>query len=110
MLEWELDRACMRALFQNEVDGEILHRRVKKLLDGAGKPVDLIHEQDAAPLQIRENPHEIARSFEGRAGRRDQAPLHLVGYDVGEGRLAQSGWSMEKHVVQRFLALAGRLD
>ncbi len=58
----------MDALVEDEVDREILHRRVEQLLDRLGEPVDFVDEQDVAGLQVRENADQVAAFFEGGAG------------------------------------------
>jgi hypothetical protein len=68
----------VRSFFDHEVDAEILHRRIKKFLDGAGQPVDLIDEQDVPRLQVGEDTHEIPTALQRWAGGGDDVRVHLM--------------------------------
>ena len=64
----EADAARARPLADHEVEGEVLHRRVEDLLDGAGEAVDLVDEEDVALLEVREDRGEVAGALDRRAG------------------------------------------
>ena len=46
---------------------EVLERRVEVLLDHRAHAVDLVHEQDAARRQVREQPGQVAGALDDRA-------------------------------------------
>ena len=54
------DGACTRPLADDDVEREVLHRRVQHLLDASGKPVYLINEEHIALAEIRQERREIA--------------------------------------------------
>ena len=66
-LERDLDGSGVRPLAQDKIHAEILHRRVEKLLDGARKPVNLVHEKDASAIQVGENTHQRILALQSRA-------------------------------------------
>ena len=106
----EPDRARAGPLADDEVEGEVLHRRVEDLLDGAREAVDLVDEEDVVLLEVREDGGEVAGALDrGAAGGAD-GDAHLVRDDVREGRLAEAGRAVEEQVVERFAALLRRLD
>src|SRR5579872_1513766 len=63
-LQRKLDRPRVRSLLDDEVDREVFHRGVEKLLDGARKAMDLVDEQHTSGLETGENAHEIALPLE----------------------------------------------
>ena len=76
----------------------------------AGKPVDLVDEQDVPLLQVGEDGGEVTRPLQ-RGPRGDaQNDAHLSGEDRCERRLAESGRSGEQHVVDGLPSGPGRLD
>ena len=67
--EIDLHRARRRPRADDEVELEILHRRIKDFLDRRIEAVDLVDEQDVARLEIGELRREIARLGDDRAPR-----------------------------------------
>jgi len=108
----ELQRhdARVRTLVDREIDAEVLHGRVEVLLDGCGDAVHLVDEEHVAALELRQDPHEVARSLERRAARGNQARAELVRQDARQAGLAQARWTREEHVVERLAAGLGGLD
>src|SRR5207249_2325222 len=98
------------SLAADEVELEVLHRRVEGFLDRAGEAVDLIDEEDVAVLQVGQDGGEGALVFDRRAGRRADVDAHLVRHDVGERRLPQPGRSRDQNVLDRLVAAARRRD
>ncbi len=103
-------RARRRALADDEVEGEVLHRRVEDLRHRGREAVDLVHEQHAVRLQVGEDRGEVAGALEHRAGGDRSAHAHLRRDDVGEGGLAEAGRPEQQHVVERLGARAGGGD
>ena len=82
--QFQANVAGAGAFADDDVEGEIFHRRVKNLLDSASETMDLIDEQDVALAQIGENGGQIARPLDGWPRRHLQIHVHLVGDDVGD--------------------------
>ena len=49
----QLERLRVRAAIDDEVDLEILHRRIEKLFDDAPEPMNLVDEKDVAVFERR---------------------------------------------------------
>ena len=106
----ELDAARRRPFADHDVDLEVLERRIEDLLDDRREPVDLVDEQHVVRLEVGEQRREIAGALEHRTGGLAQVDAELVRDDVRQRRLAESRRAEQQHVVERFLALARRLD
>ncbi len=61
----QANRAGSGPLADNDIEGEVLHRRVQDLLDLTVEAMNLIDEQDVARLQVGENRREVARASDG---------------------------------------------
>ena len=109
-LEVEAKAAGAGALADDDVDGELLHRRVEHLLDDAAEAVDLVDEEDVVGLEAGEDGGEVAGALDGGAGGDADVDAHLVADDVGEGGLAEAGGAVEEDVLEGFAALAGGGD
>ena len=72
--------------------------------------MDLVDEEDITVLELGEDGREVARSFEGRAGRDVELHPHLGGDDAGERGLAQPRRACEEQVVDRLAATPGGLE
>ena len=72
--------------------------------------MDLVNEQDIPGAQVGEDRRQIAGTFNRWSGGNFDVHAHLVGHQMGQGGLAQSGWAVKQHVVERFLALSGCSD
>src|SRR5690606_9691793 len=97
-------------LAEDDVDLEVLHRRVEDLLAGAGEPVDPVDAEDVALLELGEDRGEVAGALQSRTRGDVQPDAHLRGHDAGQGRLPQTWWTGEEQVVGRLPAAAGRLE
>ena len=60
--------ARARPLADDDVDREVLHRRVEHLLDLPVEAMDLVDEQDIALIQVGQDRDQIALALDGRAG------------------------------------------
>ncbi len=89
---------------------KILHRRIEDLLHDMRQAVDLVDEKDILFVQIRQNRRQITRSFDHRTGGHLDIHPHLPGHDVGQGRLSETGRTIEEHMIEGLLPLFGRLD
>ena len=97
-------------LVDHDVDDIILHRGIEVFLHFRRKPVDLIDEEHVAFLERGEQAGQVAGLVEDGTGSDLHVDAHLVGDDMGEGRLAQAGRAMEKRMVQGFAAELGGFD
>src|SRR5919202_499139 len=103
-------RSRGRALADDDVEPEVLQRRVQDLLDGGREAVDLVDEEHVAFLQAGQNRRHISFAFERRAGDGAEADAELLSDYVGETRLAESRGADQEQVVERLLPRAGRLQ
>ena len=99
----ERERARRRALAHDDVDAEVLERRVEHLLGGAVEAVDLVDEEHVALLERGQDRRDVL-PLERRAGDGAEADAELLADDVGEARLAEPGRAGEQHVVERLAA------
>ena len=98
------------ALADDDVEPEVLERRVEDLLDRAVQPVDLVDEQDVARLEAGEDRGDVALPLErgpgDACGCRRRAPRGRC----ARGRLAEPGRADEQHVVERLAARLRRVE
>ena len=88
------------ALAEDDVEPEVLERRVEDLLGGAVQPMDLVHEQDVARLEGGEDRCDVLL-LERRAGDGAQADAELLADDLRERRLSEPRRPGEQDVVER---------
>ena len=100
----------MRAIGDAHVDAEFFHRRIEELLQRRPQPMHLVDEEDVARFQRREHTDEIARTLEYRTRRRADVDAQLFRHEQGERGLAKPGRAEEERMIQRLLALFGRVD
>src|SRR6266511_831137 len=100
----ERQRARRRALPHDDVEPEILERRVEDLLDGAVQPVDLVDEEHVALLEAREDRRHVAFPLDRGAGDGTDADAELVADDERERRLPEARRPGEQDVVERLAA------
>ena len=106
----EPDRRRCRALADDDVELEVLHRRVQDLFDDPRQAVDLVDEQHVALAELGEDGRQVAGAFERRTRRDVHVHAHLDGNDAGQAGLAEAGWPGEQQVVGRLAAHLGRLE
>ena len=102
--EVDLHRARRRPLADDQVELEILHRRIEDFLDRRIEPVDLVDEQDVALFEIGEQRREIAGLGDHRPGGGAEIDAELARDDLRQRGLAEARRADEQHVVERFLA------
>ena len=108
--EVDLDRARRRPLADDQVELEVLQRRIEDLLDRRRQAVDLVDEEDVALLEIGEQRGEVAGPGDHRARGRAEIDAELARDDLRQRRLAEAGRADEEDMVERLLAGAGGLD
>ena len=106
----ERERARRVALADDDVEPEVLERRVEHLLDGARQPVDLVDEEHVARLERGQDRRQVALALERGPGDAADADAELLADDVREARLAEPGRPDEQDVVERLVARARRLE
>lgn len=84
----DLDRARRRALADDEVELEVLHRGIEHLLDGGREAMDLVDEEDIARLQVGEQGREVARAQDDGPRGGTEADAEFARDDLGQRRLA----------------------
>ena len=84
--------------------------RVEVLLHHRAEAVDLVHEQDAARPEVREQAREVAGPLDHGAGRVRDLDAEFVREDGRERGLAEARRAVEKYVVHGFLAAARGLE
>ena len=106
--EVDLDRARRRPFADDEVELEVLHRRIEDLLDRRIEPVDLVDEQHVALLEIGEQRREVAGLGDHRPGGGAEVHAELARDDLRERGLAEAGRADEQHVVERLARACAR--
>ena len=106
----ERQRPCARALSDDDVEPEVLERRVEDLLDRAVHAMDLVDEEDVLLVEAREDRRHVALSLERRPRDRADADVELLADDRRERRLPEAGWTDEQDVVERLAAGLRRLQ
>ena len=99
-----------RALSDDDVETEVLERRVEDLLDRTVHPMDLVDEEDVLVVEPGQDGRHVALALECRPGDRADPDVELLADDRREGRLPQSGRPDEEHVVERLSSPLGRFE
>ena len=106
----ERQRPRARALADDDVEPEVLERRVEDLLDRAVHAMDLVDEEDVLRVEAREDRRHVALPLERGPGDRADADVELLADDRRERRLPEAGWPDEQDVVERLAARLRRLQ
>ena len=109
-LDRHRDRLCLGPVRQPDLDLEVLHRRIEKLLDDRPESVDLVDEQDVALAQIGQRADQVTGLLERRAGFGVDVDAQFARDELGERGLAKSGRAKEQRVIERLPADERRLD
>ena len=109
-LELDPHGARRRPLADDEVEPEVLERRVEDLLDHRVQPVDLVDEEHVAGVEVGQDRRQVARTRQHRARGGAEAYPELARHDLRERGLAEAGRAVEERVVHRLAAAAGALD
>ncbi len=103
MGEVDLHGTRRRPGADDEVELEILHRRIEDLFDRRIEAMDFIDKQNVARLQIGELGGKVAGFGDDRPGRRTKIDAELARHDLRQRRLAEARRADEKHVIERAL-------
>jgi hypothetical protein len=94
----------------NQIELEVLHRRVQDFFDRSGQSVDLIDEKNISSLKVGQHRREIARTFEDWSRGDVDLGTHLVADDVGEGGLSKTRGAEEESVIQCLATISSCTD
>src|SRR2546426_12796233 len=83
------DRAGGWTLSDDDVELEVLHRRIEDLLEVRREAVDLVDEHHVARLEVGQQSREIAGFLDERSRCRLERRALLAGDDVRQRRLAE---------------------
>ena len=108
--EVDLHRSRRRPLADDEVELEILHRRIEHFFHGRIEPVDFIDEQHVALFEVGKQRCKVARLGDDRARRRLEVHAQLARHDLRQRRLAKARRPREQHMVQRLATGLRGLD
>jgi len=89
-----------RALPHDDVEPEVLERRVENLFRRAAEPVDLVDEDDVARLDRGEDRGDVLPLERGPRDRADP-DAELLAEDMRKARLAEPRRADQEHVVER---------
>ncbi len=106
----EAQRPGRGALAEDDVELEVLHRRVEHFLDHPGQAVDLVDEQDVALVEVGQHRRQVAGPLQRRPRRDPHGHPHLGGDDAGQAGLAQARRAGEQQVVGGLTPPAGGLQ
>jgi hypothetical protein len=98
--EVETDASCVGPLIDEDVDAEILHRRVEELLDHLGDAMDLIDEEDLTVLKGGEESGEVSSLLHHGPGGDSDGLTHLGTQDEGERGLTKTRRAVEQDVIE----------
>ena len=102
--------SCTWALPNDYVDLEVFHSGVQDLLYCSIEAVYLIDEQYISLIEVGDDGSQISSPLYDGARSCLELYAHLVGNDMGQGRLAQAGWTSKQYVVKAFASGLGSFD
>src|SRR5437762_3719848 len=94
------------ALADDQIDAEILHRRIEYFLDRGLQAMNFVEEENFFTLKRSKDRGEISFAFEQGAGAGFDGNVQLVGNDLGQRGLAQTGRAIEQDMIQCLAAAA----
>ena len=105
-----LTERARRAFADDEIEFEILHRRIEDFLHRRIEAVDLVDEEHVARFEIGEDGGEIAGLGQHRPRGRAEIDAQLARHDLRQRGLAEAGRAGKQHMVERLFARPRRLD
>ena len=108
--EVESEGSGGRALPDDDVEPEVLERRVQDLLHGPVQTVDLVDEEDVVRLERGEDRRHVSLPLERGARDAADADPELLADDEGEARLAEPGRAGEQDMVESLAASLRRFQ
>ena len=88
-----------------QIETEVLHRRIKLLFECRQQPMNLIDEEHVAFLQVRQQRRNVSRLFDRRPRRGTKLRAHFIRDDMRERRLAKTRRSGQQNMIERFTSL-----
>ncbi len=105
-----LTERAARAFADDEIEFEILHRRIEDFLDRGIEAVNLVDEQHVARFEIGEDGGQIAGLGQHRPRGRAEVDTEFARHDLRQRGLAETGRAGKQHMVERLATVARRLD
>ena len=109
-LELQLDGARRRPFADDDVELAVFHRRIEDLLHHRRQAMDLVDEQHVAVVEIGQLRGQVALPFQHRPRGAFQGDRHLIGDDVRQRGLAETGRPEDQRVVEGVAAAPRRFD
>ena len=106
----QLDGAGGGAGVDDDIEPEVFHGGVEVFLDGGVEAVDLVDEEDVAPLEVGEDSGEVACFLDLGTGGGVESGADGSGDDVGESGFSQAGRAGEEDVFENVTAALGGSD
>ena len=104
------DRPGGSALPDHNIDGEILHGRIKHLFHLSVQAMDLVYKKNIPFLKIIQNRRHFSRLLNCRAGSHFHMHTHFIGNNTGKGSFSKSRRAIEKDMVQGIVTLFGSFN
>ena len=98
----------MGAGTQDQVKLIVFHRGIEDFFDHGAKPVNLVNKEHIPLSQMRENTRQIF-ALHRRATRDMHLYTQLIGYQMGDSRLAQPRRPRQEQMVKRVPTTLGSL-
>src|SRR5271154_6759748 len=105
-IDRQLHRARAHPLTHHDMKLEILHRRVKPLLDDALQAMNLVDEQHVVLFEVVDDRGQVGGALDRRARSDVNVDAELARDDMRERGLAEAGGPREQHVIEHFAASA----
>ncbi len=106
----QLDRTGSRAFADHDIELIIFHRRIQNLFDDRRQAMNLVNEEHIARLEIGQQCSQVTGALQHRSGGALDLGTHLLGDDIGQRGLAETGRPEDQHMIQRLATPLGRLD
>ena len=106
----DADGTRARPFSDDQVELEVLHRRIEDFLDLRVQAVDFVDEQHVARFEVGEQRREVAGPRDHRPGSAAESDSEFARDDARQGGLAEAGRAVEEHVVERLRPPPGGLD
>ena len=106
-IQTNLHAAGVGTAVDHDVDLKVLHGRIQIFFHHGREPVYFVDKQHIVGFEVGQKPRQFARFIQHRAGSGLDAYAQFVGDDIRKRGLPQTRRSVQQHMVQGLLALAG---
>ena len=108
-VQGDADRPCTGSLIDHNINDIVLHGRVQVLFHFGRKAVDFVDEQHVSCFQRGQQAGQVSGLVQNRPGTHLHIYTQLVGNNMGQGGLSQTGRAVEEHMIQGFAPHFGSL-